>query len=323
MILVLSFNPSVVRTSVVDGFELNNVNKIVDERLEISDGPIHSVHTIKLLQGESMVIGFIGGPSGRYIKGFLENHKVRSDFTWMDEEIKTINKIIDSVNGTETILIDKGLDINEKDKKVFFQKLQIHIPNVSSIVLSGDIPNGVSIEDIIKIVELLKEKQKKVTLDIKDEWLSKVLKLSPSSLYLNKNSLKGLGIDISDKDIALKKCQEIINEFKIKIIVVDFDDDNICTITKNKICKAFCTKELEYNKKHIVRNGMIGTLALCQDRGYEQEKTSKLLLATGLASKLARYPKLSSRKDIDYLYNKIKIKEIMNKNYGFYRKYVD
>ena len=285
--------------------------------MEFNDGPLHSVYTIKILQGEPLILGYLGGPNGRFIKSFLEGNKIRSDFTWIDNEIKTIHIIVDSIQGVETTLIDKGISIDDKSLKVLFQKFQSHISDISYVVISGDIPTGISEDDIKRIIQIALNNQKKVMLSINESYVVKLLEEHPQAVFLNKNILKQLGINYNDKMQMIKECHNLLLKYKIKYIAIDFDIEGIFTITKNKICQACCDIELELYEKHGISDAILGCFAHGLDKRYEQEKLTKLMYAVGLATRIAQYPDLIKRKDVQFLYKKVKVLELMSKSKGF------
>lgn len=316
MILALTLNPSIIKTSIVDGFEINAVNNIIDERIDFNDGPLHSVNTIKLLQGEPFLLGFMGGPNGRYIKSFLEKNKIKSDLTWLDEEITSIHRIIDSIQGIETILRDKSINIHEKALKTFFQKLQLHINEVSLLILSGDLPQGINDEDLHRILSIAKTKQKRIIFSLKTPLFRKLLTQQPFGILLDEYMMKDLGLKYDDEEIMLDQCYDLLQEYKLKYVVIYYNNKGVYTITKNKICYAYYKKELEFYEKNGIIDAIIGAFSISIEREYEQEKISKLLYAVALASRLTQYPNLVKRKDIDYLKKRVKVKELRSRSKG-------
>ncbi|TCT14305.1 fructose-1-phosphate kinase PfkB-like protein [Natranaerovirga pectinivora] len=318
MILAITLNPSLYKTSIVDGFKLNDTNEVIDYRIEFNDGPIHTAHTIKTLQGDPFLVGFVGGPGGRHLKGYLEKSKIKSDFTWMDQEIKTIHKIIDSIKGIETVLVDQGISIDEKAIKSFFQKVQNHIQEITLFILSGEMPNGIEEEDINRLISIAFEKRKKVILSLEGTYIINILEKNPYGVLLDKKNLDALGISTEDKEKMLSECYSLLKTNRIKHMAIYLDDKGIYTLTKSKICYASYSPQLEFdtNNDKGIKDSILGSFALGIDRGYEQEKIARQMCAVEIASKVANYEELCQRKEIDNYVKKIKVKELMSKSKG-------
>ncbi|TCK92428.1 fructose-1-phosphate kinase [Natranaerovirga hydrolytica] len=315
MILSVTLNPSIYKTSIIEDFQLSQTNEIEDYRIELNDGPIHTVHAIKVLQGEPLLVGFNGGPGGRYLKSYLEKSKIKSDFTWMHQEIKTIHKLIDNKKNIETLLIDKGINIDEKAIRTFFQKLQNHIQEVSIMILSGDMPRGIKKEDIYRIMSIAKEKEKKMVISLETDILKSILEKSPYAIFLDEKNLDELEIDINNEENMLKEIYKLLVHYKIKCIGLYLGDSKIYTISKNKICVVDSSKraQITVNNDKGIKDAILGCFALGIDRKYEQEKITKQMCGVELASQVAQYDVLCQRKDVDYYTKKTKIKEVMCK----------
>lgn len=315
MILLLTLNPSILRTSIIEGVELNTINNITDYKVEFNDGLIYAAKTIKTLQGETVMLGFLGGPGGRFMKNYLVKNKIKSDFTWLDKDIKTIHKILDSINGTETIMKNHGINVDNKLVRFLFQKYQNHLANISTVVFSGEIPNGLTENELKKIISLAKEKHKKVIINLENNIYVKMLECGITSVaILNKDSLSLMNIDIKDKEDMLKKCYQLLLDYRLKYMMIDLDEEGIYTLTKNKICFAHYPEHVDEVKLTGLKDTLVGSFALGLDRQYEQERLTKLVAAVGLAY---RSKSEICRKDIDYYHKRVKVLEIMSKSKGF------
>lgn len=317
LILSLTLNPALVKTSIVDGFELNHRNEIIDYRIEFDDGAIHAANIIKLLQGEPLLMGFAGGPGGRFIKSFLDKNKIKSDFTWMDVDVKYTQIIIDAIDGTETFLVDQGIKIDEKIIKIFFQKLQKHINDVSVLLLSGDIPKGFEEQDLTRIVDIGAEKNKRFVASLEGKPLKAIVEHGALGLLLTEKGLYDLGLYSEEEHQMIANVYDYFNHKSIKHVALDLGLRGIYTFTKNKVCLAKYNYLVEETGKKGITDGILGCFALGLDRGYEQEKLTKWMCGVSIASRRVVANELCQRKDIDYYTKKVKVTEIMNKSKGF------
>lgn len=315
MIITLALNPSINKLAVVDGLDINKTNFVQDYRMNLGESPIYTAYTIRLLQGEAYVLGFVGGIGGRYIKNFMEKNRIRSDLVWNDYESKSIYKIIDSVNGTETTLLDDGIEIDEQDKKNFKHKLQNQLKYCKVIVISGELPKGSNFELIEEVIKMSKKINKKIILALSGEALRKSLELKPYGIKICNEDLQELGIEETEN--KLEKLHEILLNYHLHYLVYDSGEEGIYTFSKNKICKVYYPKDIEFLDELGSSESILGALAVGIERKYEQERISKLMMAVSISVKKTEYPDICTRKDIDYFKNKVKIYEIMNKSKGW------
>lgn len=319
MIITVALNPSINKLAVIDGLEVNSINNVQDYRICLGECTIYSAYTTKILQGEPHVLGFIGGIGGRYIKNFMEKNRIKSDMVFNLGESKSIYRIVDSVNGTETTLLDNGLVINERDTKNFKHKLQNHIKDAKVMLVGGELPRGTDVALIEDIISIAKKNNLKIISALKGQELRKSLKLNPYGVKINKETISELGLFDplnEDKNYIIKQLYKILVSNRIHYMVYDTFEEGIYILSKSKVCKVIYDNTIDISDGVGASDSISGAFAVAIERKYEQEKMGKLIMATNIAVKNSKYPNICSRKDIDYYYNKVKVIEVMNKT-GF------
>lgn len=317
MILTIALNPSIEKTAIVDGLDINKTNIIEDYRLTLGDGSIYSAYIIKVLQGEPNVLGFAGGIGGRYIKTFLDKNRIKSDFIWKDSESKSVLKIIDSVNSTETILLGNTIEYCEQDFKLFKYKMQNNIKDCNTLIINGQSTNNSTLSMIDSTMETARDKVKKVIVSLEGLELRKAIEYSPYAIILDEKSLPDLSIasDLELKEI-LNQLRNILIENKIHYIVLDYKE-NVYALSKNKICKGHHNSISEGFDRTGIKDAIVGGVAIAAERKYEIEKMVKLIMGIKVAFKEEAYPKICNRKEIDINIKRVKIEELYNKQRGF------
>jgi len=317
MILVLTLNLFVHKTVIIDGMEVNSVNHIQDHRLVVGESAVYSALVIKALQGEPYVLGVAGGISGRFIKNFMDKNRIKSDLLWKECETRSDMKIIDSVNMTETTLIDDNFTFDDQDVKHFKHKFQHNLKDVNTVLInSKPVSDGNSNKPVEELIMIAKENNQKVVVALYEAELRKSMELSPYAVVLDYNDLKELDIaDIEDESNLLESLRYIAVNNRIKYLVYDNNQNkNLYVINKNKICGAKYGKFAKDMEDTGSKDIIAGALALGVSRKYEMEKITKLLAAVKGASRISEYPKICQRKLIDELYNKIKLIDIYSNN---------
>lgn len=319
MIVTIALNPSINKLSVIDGLEVDGENKVQDYRITLGESPIYTAYMIKLLQGEPFVLGFLGGMNGRYIHNVMQKSRIKSDFIFNIGESKSIYKIVDSINMTETTLLNNNMTVDERDRKNLKHRLQNKIKDAKVLVIGGDLPKGTDYNFVEDIIEMASKHDIKVISSLKGQTLRKSLNLNPYALKISDDNISDLvDIDILTYDnyYVIKKLYDILTSNKAHYMIYD-SVDGVYVLSKSKICKAVINETKEISDNIGSSDSLVGALAVSIERKYEQEKLAKLLLASKIAVKNSKYPTICNRKDIDYYCNRVKIVEIMNRKRGF------
>ncbi len=317
MILIATLNLFVHKTAIVDGMEVDSMNTIQDQRLVVGESAIYSALMIKVLQGEPYVLGIAGGISGRFIKNFMDKNRIKSDLLWKERETRSVLKIIDSVQMTETTFVDDTFNYDELDLKNLKHKFLVKLRDANTVII-----NSMSLHDEMpqRILHELflqtKEHQQKVIISLTGEELRKALAFSPYGVVIQEEDLKELLIqEFQDEVILIETLQKLALQYNIKYLVFDNKKNkNIYVFSKNKICSAKYGKFVKDMEEQGSKDLLVGALAISLSRKYEIEKITKLLAAIKGAMKWEEYPKVCARKDVDNLYHKMKLVEIYNSN---------
>lgn len=309
MILIVALDLFVHKTAVVDGLEVSSTNIVQDRRMVIGESAVYSALLIKTMQGEPFVIGATGGIGGRFIKNFMDKNKIKSDFIWKETETRSVLKIIDSVNMTETILLDDDFSYSEVDLKHLKHKFIQHSKDIDTVIINDYSNNELTFDIVQELTMQAKENNMRVVLSLSGDKLRKALELRPYAVAVHVSDLKELGIPHQQEEPHLiQSLYNLAMKNGIKYLVYD-NDDYVCVITHNKVCYA--NYKTQINKEEILatKDVIIGALAISIARKYELEKMSKWIAAARGAVSMDNYPKLCKRKEMDDLYNKIKLVE--------------
>lgn len=98
MILAVTMNPSVDISYQLSDFQLNDVNRC-DEISKTAGGKgLNVARVIKLLQGNVLATGIIGGTLGTFITQELTKSKIPHDFSKTEKESRNCIALLHAVN---------------------------------------------------------------------------------------------------------------------------------------------------------------------------------------------------------------------------------
>lgn len=311
-------NPSIDKTCIVEGLEVDQPNSIMDQKMNIGGEGIDVSRVIKILQSEPMVLGFLGGLNGRYIKSCLDKSKIKSNFIWVNGDTKLNTLLIDSIHGTKTYLFEEDLTIQEKDQLRFKQEIKNYVKDSSVLLIDGTLPKGISNDFFLSILDHAKQYNTKIVLSTQGEELRKCLSLEPYGLKIKREDIRDLQLDDSSEEIMIKGLHELLIQNKIHYIALDMGIEGGYLICKNKVCKGVPNLNIEPNKEGSYSSAFLAAFSVGIERKYELEKILKLMVASSYATMINDEKDIICKKsDIDSLMKKIKIKEIMNFRRGW------
>ena len=294
---------------------MNGDNTIINQNINIGGTEIEAIRTIKLLQGEPNAIGFLGGLNGRYIKNFLDKNRIKSDFLWVNGETALNTNYIDLTNNASIKFREKGIRVQEKDILRFKRSFELAIKDSSVILLNASLSKEFEHKEFYHMIEMAKRYNIKTVLHTSGNWLVESIKAKPYAVVLERKNLEVLDIKEQDSWKIVEKVHKLLVENSIHYIALNLYNDGLYTISKNKICKVATDNKHDFIESEIGMSAFIGAFALCIERKYEIEKTTKIsMAASSAATKNFDTDILFKKSEVDYLANKCKIKEIKGKN---------
>lgn len=321
MILTIAFNPSVEKTAIVDGMEINTTNVIQDYRLVLGSSAIYSAYVIKVLQGEPYVLGFAGGIGGRYIKNYMDKNKMKSDLLWKEQETRSTLKIIDSVHQTETIFADDTFELEVADLKNLKHKVQILLRETHLMIINCDDHHpSVTSKMVEELIRIGHDASIRTMMSMSGDNLRKAIQYSPYFIVINDADLQELNIlPYEDKNVLLESLRTLLLEHKIKFMIYK-DDTHIYAISRNKVCAVSYSSETLQLPLGLDKDIITGALSVAVSRKYELEKMLRLGAACLMATNIEQYPTILTRKNVDVWMKKLKVLEIYNQEHGYSMK---
>lgn len=319
LIVTVTLNPSIERTCIVEGLEVDKENIVLDQSSAVIGGQVTTGKVIKILQSEPMIFGLFGGLNGRYIKNHMDKLKIRTNIIWMPGETKNKISIVDPVSGTKTVFLDKGIAVAKKEKNRIMRNFEESIKDCSAVVLGDEIPSELEPELFAEMIRIAKERSKKTIITGEGEALRKAVEAHPYALKITKKGLEDLGIGKVSNDKLPIALYELLQSYRIHYLALDLGIEGAYLLSKNKVCYLRSEKTIEPLKTEGATETFMGALAVGIERKYEQEKIGKIAVAASLAAMNVDDQEICRKIDVDFLMKKIKVRELMNQKGGWIR----
>ena len=142
LIITLTPFPSIEYIYSVEELAPNTVIPSKNVSLNILSKGVYSAQMMKVLQEEPILISSFGGFAGKSIKHYLDKSKIKTDIVWTNYETPHLVRILMQQNLADyTLQSAEAFSIDKELSKLTY-KLNQHIKKVSTIVLSGHLPQG-------------------------------------------------------------------------------------------------------------------------------------------------------------------------------------
>ena len=306
MIVTVTMNPAIDKTVEIDTLCPGGLNRIQRVEYDAGGKGINVSKTIKVLGGESIAVGFLGGNSGRTIENVLNQKGIRNDFVWVEQETRTNTKVFEK-SGELTELNEPGPVISPEQSQELLNKISAYASEGTLVILAGSIPSGVDSDIYAQIIRMVHEKGGKVLLDADGKLFRQALKAVPDIIKPNRVELEEyMGIDYRASEKELLDAAEKFLESGIETIAVSMGKSGAMFVRDGYQVKC---PALSVKSHSTVGAGdaMVAALAYAWDQKLGSEDTVKLCMATSAGAVTTVGTKPPSREVVDELINQVVI----------------
>ena len=178
MIYTVTMNPSIDYIVSVDEIRLGGLNRTSQENHFAGGKGINISLVLHNLGMESTCLGFVAGYVGEQIQKLLLSRGIRTGFTEIPDGCSRINVKVKETSGRETEINGSGPVIGEVALEKLRAKLEL-LQAADVLVLSGNVPPGVSKGVYGELAALAVSKGAEVTVDAEKALLEPALKSHP------------------------------------------------------------------------------------------------------------------------------------------------
>ncbi len=200
MIYTLTLNPSIDYVVEVNDFKIGKINKIKNDYKYPGGKGINVSRVLNNLNVNTKTLGFIGGFTGEYIKEFLHEEGVDTDFITTERDSRINIKL---KTNSETELNGVGPKITEEHLEKLFNKLE-QLTSNDYLVLAGNIPKNLPRDIYAQILKRYLNDNVKVVVDTTGIGLTSTLIHRPFLLKPNNHELSELF------DVEIDSTEQII-----------------------------------------------------------------------------------------------------------------
>ena len=164
MIYTVTLNPAIDYIAEVNEINEEKINRALSEKVLAGGKGINVSIVLKSLGIENVAIGVIAGFTGTEIKRQVENHGIKTDFVYINNQLSRINiKLQSKVAGivsTETAINGEGPKITDKEIEELIKKIE-KLEKGDYLVLAGSASKKMKDDIYEKICTKVKKKEQK------------------------------------------------------------------------------------------------------------------------------------------------------------------
>lgn len=218
MIYTCTMNPAIDLFVEMETFVVDEVNRSKYEEYQANGKGINVSIVLKQLGIDSMVLGFLGGFSGQFIKDSLDDLLINNNFIVVDG-ITRINTFVQSING-EYKVVNRGPEIFLGDQeKLLCQLEQLNANDV--LFVNGSLPKGIDGSILLKISEVSLKNGFKLVWDISHPILKELVEYKPYLIKPNIDEFRKIFLkeDAINDEKVIEKAKSLVSKGVENILI--------------------------------------------------------------------------------------------------------
>jgi tagatose 6-phosphate kinase len=221
MILCLNANAAIDKTLTVPGFSVDAIHR-PEAVLRLPGGKgLNVARVIHTLGGDALVLGWVGGHAGDFIRESARKEGLRVNFVSISAESRTCMSIYDPMTGQMTEVYEPGATVSPEDIGRLAARFEAHLPDVSVVTLSGSLPPGVPDDFYAHLARKAAQKNVPVFLDASGAILSRTVG-QPGIRLVKPNRdefTQWKGLQDPDLDSVQNMLRSIVREENLDVVV--------------------------------------------------------------------------------------------------------
>ncbi len=283
MIYTVTLNPALDKTIYVDGFAVDEVNRVRSLREDPGGKGINVTKVVDALGGSSRALALLGGSVGRRIQDMLAAASIDYWAFEVPGETRTNTKVVDEELHTNTDINEPGPTVTAADLSAMLDALVDIVGEGDIVVLSGSLPAGAPADTYRTWVGACRDAGARVFLDASGGAFELGLEAKPYLVKPNEVELGAmLGRDLDTDEKVVEAARELVAG-GIERVVVSRGGDGAVFVDADG-ATVVCSPKVKVASTVGCGDSVVAALALGCDRGMDTRDVMVLAMATGSAN---------------------------------------
>lgn len=303
MIYTITFNPAIDYIVEVDNFKMGDVNRVKRDNKYPGGKGINVSRVLNNMGIKSKALGFIGGFTGEYIKNFLQDEGVDTEFVTVEGDTRINVKL---KSNEETEINGAGPNISDDDLNKIFEKIDA-LSSDDFLVLAGNVQKTLPRDMYSKIQARCLSNKVKVVVDTTGEALMATLKYKPFLIKPNTFELGEIfNVQLEAKDKIIKYAQKLI-EMGVQNVIISMAGEGAILLCDEGVYHAQPPKGIVKNSVGA-GDSLIGGFLASYSQGSNIIEAFKWGVASGSATAFS--DDLCRKDDVEKLLEDVKIAKL-------------
>lgn len=308
MILTITANPAIDRVYFVENFEIGKVYRAKRFSRSAGGKGINVARVAHLLGRGTAAMGFAGGYSGDFIKSEIEKQGIKNLFTPISEESRTCINISNEY-GVSGEILEAGPTILVEEKNRFLREYSDCVDDYEIICVSGSLPLGLTSDFYIELINIARNKGKKIIVDTSGNTLNDILSSKPYMVKPNQDEISVLMNKEITTDDHIKEALFYLMEKGVEIPFLSLGKEGSAAMIEGR-CYRFLSPSVKVINAVGSGDSSVAGIATGLDMGYTIEKAIKLGMATGTANTQFEQTGMVTKELVEQYFSLIKVREI-------------
>jgi 1-phosphofructokinase len=309
VIITVTLNPAVDKTTYIEGFNTGVVNRVKELRKDAGGKGINVSKVVNKLGGSTVALGFLGGTPGEFIKEELDRFDIAEDFIWLREATRTNLKIVDTTNGVETEVNELGAKVNKEQLNRLEEQILAKADSQDSVVLTGSLPPGVDDDIYAELIKKLDATDCKVFLDASGGSLRKGIASNPYLIKPNLAELEALVERKLNTIEEISQAAEKLQQQGIELVVISLGAKGSLVVSQAGNFKV-TPPAVEASSTIGAGDTLVGALALQLETGKSLEEAIRYATAASANSVTKSGTQLCNKEEVEKLLDQVEVVEI-------------
>ena len=232
MIYTVTLNPALDYFMNYEELALGEVNRTGKTQISAGGKGIMESRMLSLIGAKSKALGFLGGFSGQYIKDFLNENQIDSDFTEI-EDLTRINVKLKSQEN-ETSFDAAGPKLQESEINHFLEKFD-HLKEDDIVVFAGTIPKSLGEDFYERLIAKVQKQKATFVMDVDGQKLLDSLPAHPLLIKPNREELEAIfETSFKNNEQIIPYGQKLL-EMGAQNVIVSMAGDGALLFTNEKV----------------------------------------------------------------------------------------
>lgn len=309
MIYTVTLNPALDLAMEVQRIILGDTNRVNRSQNSPGGKGINVSRVARVLGVDSLAMGFVSGPAGRFIEQAVNDLGIPDDFIHTPGQTRTNVIVVDRSEHIHTSFNERGPETDPRHLTELIRRLRRRARPGDWVILSGSLPAGIPRNAYAQIIDAVQKKGAKTVLDADGEVLRLGVAARPCMIKPNRYELERLvGRPLAD-DAAILDAIDEVRAGGIEIVVASLGSGGSIAVSNDGAWRAR-SPEVEVNSAVGAGDSLVAGVVVGLSCGDSLAHALRLGTACGAATALTPGTDLCHREDVDRLLLEVEIEEL-------------